>query len=248
MYGLRAMRITRTSQLPRTLVLRRPFWSSSGHQPAFSGKLIATNTILKPFLTGAGYASVSIIACSFCLSAPQIAHVPWAAKFVTWFLTVNASFGVGVGVGLFSGIHTLLIDGRWLVAALPVNVVVEALSRPLSAEITKSLALSLQSALQTPSFVPRLVRPVWRFVLGQAIPLDALSMIPTIVLDRLKRNPTAALGAIVESVLLSVFSEGLSNIKFKYRAFGLSGVFGLFSLSVSGMGLIWGEKRNRDDA
>jgi len=152
----------------------------------------------------------------------------------------NAAFGVGCGVGAFSGIRNVLIEGRWLVAALPINTVADTVSRPMTVKVIESLAVGLKDALNEPSFVPRLARPIWRFIIGQAIPLESLTLVPSRIIETLQKNPKAAVAPVVEAVLLALASEGIRNLQSKYRQYSVGGLLFLSGLIASGMNFIWG--------
>ena len=111
--------------------------------------------------------------------------------------------------------------------------------RPLTAKAAEALALQLQAALAAPSFVPYLARPVWRFTMNQAIPLDSLLLVPERILVTLEERPEAGMGAVAEAVLLAVATEGLGNLKSRYRIWGLSGVFGLYGALGGAAAYVW---------
>ena len=52
-------------------------------------------------------------------------------------------------------------------------------------------------------------------------------------------KPDAALGAVVEAVLLATVSEGLDQLKTRYRWYMVGGLVFLFGALSSGFALVW---------
>ena len=212
-------------------------WAAVGQEPwPISSGTIAKQLVLKPLLTGGIYGLGTLLATSsvIAISADQ-AMVPGLVKFGIIFLTTNLAGGVGSSVGTISGATTCLIEGKWLVRALPISSVVKKVGtgKPLSTKAAESLALTLRDALATPSFVPWLARPFWRFGMNQAIPLDSLLLVPDRILNTLEEKPDAGVGAVCEGVLLGVVAEGLDNLKSRYRMWGLGGVVAVYGATSS---------------
>ena len=220
------------------------FWSKSrrkkgaaGEEPwPISSGTIAKQLVLKPLLTGGIYGVGTLLATSsvIAISADQ-AMVPGLVKFGIIFLTTNLAGGVGSSVGTISGATTCLIEGKWLVRALPISSVAKkvGIGKRLSPKAAESLALTLQDALATPSFVPWLARPFWRFGMNQAVPLDSLLLVPDRILNTLEEKPEEGVGAVCEGVLLGVVAEGLDNLKSRYRMWGLGGVVAVYGATSS---------------
>ena len=209
--------------------------------PISSGT-IAKQLVLKPLLTGGIYGVGTLFATSsvIAISADQ-AMVPGLVKFGIIFLTTNLAGGVGSSVGTISGATTCLIEGKWLVRALPISYVAEKVGsgKQLSAKAAEALARTLRDALAAPSFVPWLARPFWRFGMNQAIPLDSLLLVPDRILKTLEERPGDGVGAVCEGVLLGVVAEGLSNLKSRYRMWGLGGVVAVYGCTASWATWAW---------
>ena len=202
--------------------------------PVSSGT-IAKQLIMKPLLTGAGYGLGTMLVTSSFITGVGTEMLPALIQFGIVFLSTNVAGGVGSSVGIISGATTCLIEGKWLVRALPISSVTKKLGsgEKLGEKAAETLALTLQDALAAPSFVPRLARPFWRFGMNQAIPLDSLLLVPDRILETIEEKPDAGLSAVCEAVLLGVVAEGLSNLKSKYRMWGLGGVVAVYGCTSS---------------
>jgi hypothetical protein len=224
-------------------VLPARFWSRAAKAeeqsepwPVSSGT-VAKQLVVKPLATGAGYGTGAFLASLVAMPA----GLPGLAQLGIIFITTNVAFGVGSSVGTITGATTCLVEGKWLVRALPIRSVTKTVGggKKLSTKAVESLALTLKDALASPSFVPWMARPFWSFAMNQAIPLDSLLLVPNRILQTIEEKPNAAMGAVVEAVLLAVVAEGLGNLKQRYRWWGLGGVATIYGACVSGAVWLW---------
>ena len=214
--------------------LSASFWSRADkkNEPwPISTSTIARHLVVKPLLTGAGYGAIGLVGAAVAMPSGLFG----LSQLGILFVTTNLAFGVGSSVGTITGAKTCLVEGKWLVQVLPISSVAFKFGsgKTLSTEAAESLALTLKNALNTPSFVPWMARPFWRFAMNQAIPLDSLLLVPDRILESIDENPNAVVGAVVEAVMLSVVAEGLDNLKSRYRWWGIGGVTTVYGACVS---------------
>ena len=125
--------------------------------PVSSGT-IAKQLIMKPLLTGAGYGLGTMLVTSSFITGVGTEMLPGLIQFGIVFLSTNVAGGVGSSVGIISGATTCLIEGKWLVRALPISSVTKKLGsgQKLGKKAAEILALTLHDAArnQPPSPAP----------------------------------------------------------------------------------------------
>jgi len=204
-------------------------------------KIIFKELGVRPVLTGVGYGLGAIAMTCAPLGLPSTEMVPLLPHFALVFLTGQAALSVGGAVGTITGAKRCLIEGRWITKALPISTVADAVASKtsLSDQALHDLALKLRDGLHHPPFVPRLAGPIWRLVMNQAVPLDSLILVPSRIVELLKKNNTSNVGVVVESVMVGLVAEGLDRVQSRVRMSGLAGVFLLFTGGTMLLVKIW---------